>query len=418
LLVAALFLQRFEQFTGTGYPLIPRVPDVLFFSAFAVFAAKALLDLRTTLVRQSVGVREAVIAGFVVVVAAISTLAVATLPPTDANAHQVVKTVLHLAGLAIAAIVIGRALSPKLVRVLLVAYLTLATGAGALGLLQSLDLNALHSGLSNRLGLLWRLAPTGHYEVGQSIFSEPANLGYASLAGVAIAFAFAIERRSRLVLVALAICLLSLLATLSAGALAAAPVVIAYLLVAYRRQIGPRLLAVSAVLAGVAILGAAVTPVGDAAWTRFSALWAGQDASALYRQSVNRATIRIWEHAPVTGVGLGDSRYMLPRVYRSPFAKTRAEQRRTRAMVFPDSSAYLTLLAETGPLGVALFVVLLAVLLWPVRHADILSRRVTEAIFVMLAFQGLVINHFLLPPLWFWAGVRLALVRQAMARPR
>jgi hypothetical protein len=151
----------------------------------------------------------------------------------------------------------------------------------------------------------------------------------------------------------------------------------------------------------VLVAVAVASPVGSALYGRASGIVNGSDPSAQYRAAVDRASIRIWKIAPATGIGIGDTRRLLPFVYQGTYAANPAGN---------DSNGYLSLLGETGVIGVVAALLVLATFVWPsTRPARFATVTQLNVIGVSVSF--LVAGSFLLPTLWFWGGLRLATVR-------
>ena len=101
-------------------------------------------------------------------------------------------------------------------------------------------------------------------------------------------------------------------------------------------------------LAASALVAAAMwllTPVSSTIRYRAEDISGGQDASAELRTELNRGSIDVWKTAPVTGVGLGNSRSNLDQIDVS-WAPPGA------SVAFNSANAYLNLLGEAGPVAV------------------------------------------------------------------
>jgi O-antigen ligase/polysaccharide polymerase Wzy-like membrane protein len=411
LVVSALFLEKFERIGNDGtYPLLP-IPDLIFLSAVALLAAKAAHGFRLgRIALRPFGVKDFALAGFVGLLVLLSAAAAITQPAEVTSDVQIVKTLSHLVVLLGVALLLGRVLSRALVEYSLVVFFVCAVAAGVLAVAQALDQSLFRVGLANALDLVSREGAEGFLQP-CSIFSEPANLGYFSFGGLVLGVAFVTRRHRTLGLTGSAVCAAGLMLAAAVGPLAVAVPVTLYGLTLWRR------LRVSAAAVAVAIGVAAViwfsTPVSDTIDYRAEGISntarqetgiqpeapsKPQDASARLRTDLNRGSIDTWELAPFTGVGLGNTREHFSEVVVAGSSQA-----------FNSANAYLNLLGEAGPVGVAGLVAVLFVLWWRNRRAPPRLDELTRAFVVILALEFLIINPLIMPPLWFWAGQRLAL---------
>jgi O-antigen ligase len=104
----------------------------------------------------------------------------------------------------------------------------------------------------------------------------------------------------------------------------------------------------------------------------------------------------------MVGVGLGNTRRQLSHHVNLPFLPDADYS-------FNSANAYLGLLGEAGPIAVVALVLVLVALWWRNRGAFPPAENLTRVFILLLALQFLLINGLLLPPLWFWAGLRLSL---------
>jgi O-antigen ligase/polysaccharide polymerase Wzy-like membrane protein len=423
LVVASLFMQRFELVEGAGtYPVLP-IPDLFFVSAIALLTAKAALDkVRLGTPLRPFGRKDVVVIGFIALLGALSILAVLLNDASLTSRIQVAKTVAHLVVLGWAALLLGRTLSTALVAFALKVYFALAVAVSGLAIVQAADQNLASSRLSDALHLVTRT--TGDFARPCSIFSEPAYLGYAALAGVMIGLGVIADRHPILAAAGSAVCAAALLLAAAAGPLGVGACVALYGLLMRRRLFSRNAAPAFGTVAVVATLIWFLTPVNETVLTRAEAISktvseqtidgsrdngaasdsnSGRtDPSADLRAELNRASIQVWKKAPVTGVGLGNSRRQLSEFVEVSFLPD-------AAYPFNTSNAYVNLLGESGPLGVVGLVGLLS-FLWLRNHGSPERlEEVTRAFIVLLAVSFLVTNPLIMPPLWFWAGIRLSL---------
>lgn len=391
LVVGAMFLERveLEGYANSSLPL----PDMFFMSAIMLVAVKLVLDSALQLARpQPVYGRDFALIGLILVIGLISIIPAVT----DNYAAQTLKTYFHLLALLTAALVLGRALTPDLVRYTLRSYFVFAAAVSALALLQALNDNVFSVGLTEALGLKTRIS--GDFVRPLAVFSEPAYLGYASLAGVLIGLWDYHSRPSRATGLGIAFCLLALLVTSAMG-----PIVIGALLAAFMfltgrvQRISPSLVATI----GLIFLVLMLSPAGDTVYGRIEDMMYGNDASSIDRSALNQGSLEIWKTSPITGVGLGNSRFYLDEFVYVAGIRTTSE--------FPAANVYLALLGEVGVIGVLSLVAVLVLLMQGKRPwKDIGSTEtLTRLLIVLTAMQFLVIGNFLLPPFWLWAGLRL-----------
>jgi O-Antigen ligase len=400
--VLSLFLERFERVEGAGtYPLLP-FPDMFFVFAIGAFCGFAAVQLmRGRLKPRPLGTKDFAVCAFVLILATCSGLAVLTQPTHIADGTQVTKTILHLAFLAGAALLLGRTLSTKLVALALRIFFVLAATAATLGVIQALDQNVFHTGLAGALHLISR--SDARFARPASIFSEPAYLGYVSLAGLVIGIAF--ERgTSVLRLAGLTTCAFALLLSAAAGPLFVSVPLALYLAVVHRGVLSRQIAA--AVIAGVVmlVLVSLITPIGSLVLDRARAIVTGNDPSAQLRRELNKGSFEIWKLAPLTGVGLGDTRLNLTRFVHIEYPNVPHPE-----FHFNSASVYSNLLGECGPVGVVAIIFLLIILHLRNRDSPMAPERATQAIVVLFALEFFVVGLLLLPPFWFWAGLRIAL---------
>lgn len=401
--VFALFLERLERAEGAGsYPLLP-FPDMFFDIALAAFVLLCLLRLlRGDLQPQPVGVKDIAVCVFVAILATLSVLAVVTQPFRIADGLQTAKTIAHLMLLAGAALLLGRTLSARLVAFALKVFFVLAAAAAGVAVLQALDQNLLHAGLADALHLISR--PDSRVERPASIFSEPAYLGYVSVAGIVAGLAVTRDLGARWALGGIVVCVLGLVLSGAAGPLAISVPFALYLLVLHRpaltRELAAGLALVAVLLAALILL----TPLGTVGYERARSIAAGDDASVQLRRELDKGSVRLWKLAPATGVGLGNSRKNLTRFVHVSYLPG-------GHFYFNSASAYFNLFGECGPVGLAALLALLIALYLRNTDASSALERATRGIVVLFALEFLVVGILLLPPFWFWAGLRLALQR-------
>lgn len=400
--VASLFFQRLDRTLyqrGTS-----AIPDVTFDAAIVVLSLRYLHELvRGRLRLGRVTRREYATVGFLVLVVVLGAASVLSLPHWMWSSTQVAKSSIHLAFLAYAAILIGRTVSRELLGFALKLYFWLASAAAVLAVVQAVDLNAGHSFLTRHLHLVFRQHPNG-YKAPCSIFSEPAQLGYTMVAALVVGVLLWRSIGLRRTIAGGTLCVVALLLAFPAGATLVAVVLGLIIAVERRPRLGRRTWSAAGVLVVVLAAVAVASPVGSALYDRASGIVSGSDPSAQYRTAVDNASIRIWKLAPATGIGIGDSREVLPFVFHFHAAERTTPQR------FNDSNAYLSLLAETGVFGLAGGLVLLAAFIWPSTR-PVRFTTVTQLNTLGVALSYVVAGSFLLPPLWFWGGLRLASIR-------
>lgn len=414
LVVLALFLERFERIEVDGsYPILP-IPDVFFLSAIGIFGAKVALDLlRGRVTLRPLGWKDVALVGFAALLGLLSFLAVLTQPSDVTYGVQVFKTFTHLVVLLAAALLLGHALSNALVAHALRVYFVGAVVVAALAIVQAVDQNLVSLGVADGLDLVSRVGADGFLQP-CSIFSEPAYLGYISLGGIMTGLTIVSERNRVAATAGCGVCVAGLLLAAAAGPLAVSALMAGYALV-FRRRLFPRAIAPTLVaLVAVAAFVWFMTPVSDTVINRAEGISAGlapgtdsgtdSDASLELRKELNQGSVEIWKTAPVTGVGLGNSRRHFAN---NPIDVSWAPSDSTVA--FNSANAYVNLLAEGGPLGVAALLAALAALWWRSRAAAPRLDEVTRAFIFLLALEFLIINPLIMPPVWYWAAQRLAL---------
>jgi O-antigen ligase len=317
------------------------------------------------------------------------------------------KTLLHVGFLAVLALVLARMLTVPLIRRALVSFFVLSAATATLAIVQAIDQNVVEIGLADSLGLLSRTS--NGFVRPNAVFTEPAYLGYASVAGGVIGLWLYSVRRSWWVAAGLAACVAGVLLAASAGPIVAAIPVVVYVFWRAAPELR-RLLPSFAAAAAVGVAVVVFVPAGSTIIDRADAIVSGSDASAELRYEMNRASIDIWQLAPVTGVGLGNTRHYMPSLIDLSFIPNAHYE-------FNESSAYLAALAECGPLGLIALITFLVSLLVPIsayRSFD----WVTTAPILMFTVAFFFIGGLLMPAFWLWVSLRLALANQARERAR
>ncbi len=343
---------------------------------------------------------EFALVGLVLLLGMLSLLALAVGPFGFGHLSQVGKTFIHLSFLLSIAVALSRLMTPPLVAFALRTYFAVAAFFAGVAILEAIDVNALHTGISDGLSLGTRqnhgfLAPL-------SIYSEPAYLGYASLQALLIGLFLTDPRRSKTALAGIFACAAGVVLSASAGALAVGGATAVYLLVVAGRRRERKALIRILLVVCVALVIAVVTPVGRVAKERMVGIWNGSDPSAQYRRAVDEGTIKVWRRSPLVGVGLGDTRLLLPHYVHLSFEPNLNAQ-------FSDANAYLGLLAETGPLGALALLAVLAVLCRRSHQAGRLED-LTRTLVIVTALECLVIGAFVRPAFWVAVGLRSAVV--------
>ncbi len=319
------------------------------------------------------------------------------------------KTFVHFAYFGLIALLLGRILTPALMRRALAAFFVLAVGASVLAVLQAIDQNALHTGASEALHLISRSrgqSGSSGFLSPVSIFSEPAFLGYFSLLGILIGLRMHASWPTRWVWVGMGFCLVAILLAAAAGPIVALGAVALYL--AWRtsrlwRRFWKELTAL--VVVGIAVI--AFLPAGKALTTRADSIISGSDASANFRYAYDRASIRTWKLSPLTGVGLGNTRYYLPSLVDLSFDPNLANS----DAQFQSVSSYLNTLAESGVFGLLMLATMLATLVSPFGKRRSENAWLTEAAILLFIVASFFITIVADPIFWFWVGLRLAELR-------
>lgn len=325
-------------------------------------------------------------------------------PPVILTRHfgQSVKTIAHFAYLALIALLLGRILTPALMRRAFAIFFVLAVGAAVLAVLQAIDLNVLHTGASQALNLVSRNG-TGFVRP-CSIFSEPALLGYFALLGAVVGLWLQGSRQSRWIWIGIAVCVLAILLAAAAGPVVALVPVALYL--GWRAsRIWRRFWRELAVLFLVAIAVLAFLPAGRTLTSRANSIISGSDHSAQFRYAYDSGSIQIWKLAPLTGVGAGNTRFYLPSFVHLSFLPNDVAR-------FQSVNTYLAVLSEDGVFGLLALVAMLLALFAPLRTRLREGWWVTEAPILLFIVAFFFIDAFAYPIFWFWVGSRLAQLRQ------
>ena len=391
-LVASLFLEKYEAAlyqNGT----VP-IPEPFFLLAIALVATKLFLDTAVRLAQPApLTTYDGVLFALVCLLGILSLYPAVTL----GFQGQTIRTFIHLVALFTSAFVMGRALDRDNLRFVLDAYFFGTVLVSCLAVAQAFDQNLVHFGLADALGMKSRFV--GDFVRPISIMSEPAYLGYACLASIFIGiWRMHLRGYTRGTFAGIGACALTMLLTGAIGPFVVGGMLAAGIL-AYKRSIVLNGRMLAAGIIAVAML--VVLQVGDILIDRASSIASGDDASASARGSLNRGSFEIWHEMPFTGVGLGNSRFFLGDLVIIPGIERPTE--------FPAANVYLGLLGETGPFGVIGLVLAFLLLLGSKQRSDMLTTENLVRILVLsTALEFLIVGTFLLPPFWFWAGLRIA----------
>jgi len=422
--VASLFFERLDYslYLQHGFP-IPNLTFVL--AGLLVLAYAALLAYRRELDLSRPSWAElTVVALFVVLGVTAVAAAFAARSGTPLLGHdqirkgkhvvlaphfgQSVKTFVHFAYFGLIALLLGRILTPALMRRALATFFVLAVAASVLAVLQAIDQNALHTGASSALHLVSRLRnhSGSSFLSPVSIFSEPAFLGYFALLGLLIGLRMHGSWPTRWVWVGMGFCLVAIFLAAAAGPIVALGAVALYL--AWRAsRVWRRFWKELTVLIVVVIGVIALVPAGKALTTRADSIISGSDTSAQFRYAYDSASIRIWKLSPLTGVGAGNTRYYLPSLVNLSFDPNL----KPSDAQFQSVSSYLNTLAESGVFGLLMLATMLATLFWPIGRGRSDRAWLTEAAILLFIVASFFITIVADPIFWFWVGLRLAELR-------
>lgn len=243
-------------------------------------------------------------------------------------------------------------------------------------------------------------------------------LFYLAVPGVFLALARARNRRARVALIAvLALMLWALFATVSRGAIGVLLLMLPPLLIGLRRAAMPWRAPAAILLVLTGLAWGTVRYLPDAPVTREVVNLAG-DQSTQDRLAMWRSTLAMWCERPVTGQGLGS--------YKLHYLHHRTPDERSSSGDLAHND-YLQLLAEAGPLALAILILagvctlVLAGRLWQ-RMGPAHDRRRRGAALTgwvaVLPVLGLFVHAtvnfiFYVAPLALLAGLLLARARHA-----
>ena len=425
MLVVSLFFERVDYvlYLQRGFA----IPDIAFVLAgFLVLAYAAVLLYRRRLdLGRPSWVELSVVGLFAVLGVTAVGAALAARSPNPLLGHaqvtgttrvalvahpwQSVKTFVHFAYFGLIALLLGRILTPALMRRALSTFFVLAVASSVLAVLQAIDQNALHTGASGALHLVSRsrsASGSSGFLSPCSIFSEPAFLGYFALLGILVGLRMHGAWQTRWVWVGMGFCLVAILLAAAAGPIVALVAVALYL--GWRAsRVWRRFWKELTVLVVVGIGVLAFLPAGKALTTRADSIVSGSDTSAKFRYAFDSASIRTWRLSPLTGVGLGDSRYYLPSLVDFSFDPNLTAQ----DAQFQSVSSYLNTLAESGVFGLLMLATMLATLFWPFGMGRTEDAWLTEAAMLLFIVASFFITIVADPIFWFWVGLRLAELR-------
>ncbi len=409
--VVALFFERVDDWLWLSYGF--PIPDPTFVLVGAVVIGRAaFLAIRGRFDLSKPNWRESIVIGLFAVYA-VTSVAAALLGHSHPQPHgkplvlvshlgQSIKTFAHFAYLALIALILGRLLTPALLRRAVLTFFILIVAAAAVACLQALDQNALHTGATGALHLASR--ETNSFIRPSSIFSEPAVLGYYMLIGVIGGIWLNAASPSRWIWLGIGLCVVATLLGAAAGPAVAFFVGFAFLLWRAWRVLlrSWRELAMVAV-AAIAVL--VFLPVGQTLSNRASGTATGGDHSAQYRLAQDHASVKIWHLAPLTGVGLGDDRYYNPSLVHLSFLPN-------ANLAYQNVNTYLGALSESGVFGLLLLSIMLLALVLPLGRVRREGAWVTEAPILLCIVAFFFLNFYAYPIFWFFVGARLAQLRQ------
>jgi O-antigen ligase len=338
-----------------------------------------------------------------------------TIRPAEFVRHfgQSVKTFAHFAYFALIVLLLGRILTPGLMRRALSTFFVLAVAGSVLAVLQAIDQNALHTGASGALHLVSRSrSGTSGFLSPCSIFSEPAFLGYFALLGILIGLRMYGIWQTRWVLVGMGFCLIAILLAAAAGPIVALAAVALYL--AWRaNRLWRRFWKELAALVVVGVVVVALLPAGRALTERAGSIVSGTDNSSRFRYAVDSGSIQIWKLSPLTGVGLGNTRYYMPSLADLSFDPNLTPQDAR----FQSVSSYLNILGESGVFGLLMLATMFIALFWPFGKRRSEDAWFSEAAILMFIVASFFITLFAAPVFWFFVAVRLAELRRLQLEP-
>jgi O-antigen ligase len=324
---------------------------------------------------------------------------------------QSIKTFAHFAYLGLMTLLLGRLLTPALLRRAFVTFFVLAVAAAVVACLQTLDQNALHTGATGALDLASRDTYQGFIRP-CSVFSEPALLGYYMLIGAIVGLWLATTSRSRWIWVGIGLCVVATLLGAAAG-----PAVVFFVAFPYLMWRAWSLLRRSwrelAIIAAVAAVVLVFVPVGTVLSQRAAGTVngvtgrSGSDGSAKFRLAFDRASVTEWKLSPLTGVGLGNTRYYNPSLVHLSYIPDNIQ--------FQNVNTYLGTVSESGVFGLLMLATMMLALFLPLRSVRQEGAWVTEAPILLFIVACFFANLFSYPIFWFWVSARLAQVRHLEA---
>jgi hypothetical protein len=391
LLVASVFLEKvdlaLEAATGG-------LPTPLFTAAAICFI---LANLRT-LGRADLAKRPVAASALVlwITVLGLVTAARVVLSPSDVTGGgwPALLSYLHLLFFVVLCLAVCFAADAPSV---MLAYRIIAFWAVlgvAIGVVQLVDQNLIHSGLSELLGLRSRTAAGFIRPV--SVFSEPAYFGYFSLLGAAACLSFRRASWSRKGLIVF--CLLGAVIPMALGPL----LLLALIAVAYFFKSGISAKLKQGAMLLVILLLAASSPFFEVLQRRLEKLMAATDPSGNVRIALNEASYRLISEQPLTGIGIGESEFVFPAMVSVPGVDFVAR--------YQAGNSYLAIAGEQGiPLAILLFVPMLLILFKRTDPGSSLEGgRVQMAVFTG---SWLFVSSIGLPTFWVCYGLLLAALR-------
>jgi O-antigen ligase len=157
----------------------------------------------------------------------------------------------------------------------------------------------------------------------------------------------------------------------------------------------------------------ALLPAGRALTERAGSIVSGTDNSSRFRYAVDSGSIQIWKLSPLTGVGLGNTRYYMPSLADLSFDPNLTPQDAR----FQSVSSYLNILGESGVFGLLMLATMFIALFWPFGKRRSEDAWFSEAAILMFIVASFFITLFAAPVFWFFVAVRLAELRRLQLEP-
>jgi O-antigen ligase len=315
-----------------------------------------------------------------------------------------VQSVSLLSSVLLTYLVVILADSPSRLRTVVAGVLIVATGIGILGILENFKIFTITGYLLDWGSQTIRSTAT---------FKDPNIMGSFQMTAIALALPLLLTTKDRwkrlAYLAGLLVAGMGLATTASRGALGALFIAVFVILLVIRVRISMKLVVVA--LVGT-LLVATLFFVASPEWFENRVLNVAQDNSAMSRVYMGESALQMARENPL-GIGMGNYAELYP-FYRSVLV---------RSNLVESHTAYLTILVETGVLGLLMFAIILvrfAYLVWRTARAPgvdrVLHACAVGALAAMVGLAAQAFTYSLESSKFWWLALGVGLAAEGISR--